>query len=133
MITALDSSVILDVLIDDPVFADKSARAIKSAAGKGQLIVSECVLSEIYPVLNSEAKIVQLLSDWDLVFVASSQKSALLAGQLFSLYLSRGGANKRTVPDFLIGAHAQIHADQLLARDRGYFRDYFEKLIVVVP
>jgi hypothetical protein len=52
---------------------------------------------------------------------------------MFALYLERGGKRGRVVPDFLIAAHAQNHASGLLARDRGYYRDYFTHLKIIEP
>ena len=127
MVTAVDSSVLLDVLLDDPQHASQSISALRQAATEGSLIICETVLAEIVPTLSA-SDLPQFLSDWSLGFVPSSQASATLAGEMFSAYLKRGGKRGRVVPDFLIAAHAQVHAQRLLARDRGYYRDYFTQL-----
>lgn len=133
MRTAVDSSVLLDVIADDPAFADRSEAALRKAAREGVLVVCECVLAEVCPALP-EGDAVEFLADWQIEFVASTRSSALLAGSMFGKYLRRrphvGG---RVIPDFLIGAHASLLADRLLARDRGYLRDYFGKLKLMTP
>jgi predicted nucleic acid-binding protein len=132
MITAVDSSVLLDVLCDDPEHAHRSGTALYKAMGAGRLILCECVLAEIRPAL-SEADLRLFLKDWRLEFIPSTFESALLAGKNFEHFLKRGGREGRVMPDFLIGAHAQFHADCILARDRGYLRDYFKGLKVIMP
>ena len=127
MATAIDSSVLLDVLLADVQHAETSEAALRAAAAHGGLIISEVVVAEIAPVLAG-ASIHEFLSDWQIKFVPSSVASAALAGEMFRIYLERGGKRGRVVPDFLIAAHAQIHAEGLLARDRGYYRDYFHDL-----
>ena len=133
MISALDSSVILDVLTANPAYADASESVLRQAATDGKLIICECVLAEICPALKDTHAVLEFLADWQIEFVPSSAESALLAGHHFARYLARGGRSGRIVADFLIGAHAQTHADRLLARDRGYLRDYFDKLTVITP
>jgi hypothetical protein len=131
MISALDSSVILDVLTADPKFADTSEALLRQAATDGKLVIGECVLAEIAPAFKDERALREFLADWEIEFVSSSRESAILAGCNFARYLARGGRTGRIVADFLIGAHAMFHADRLLARDRGYLRDYFPKLTVL--
>ena len=127
MVTAVDTSVLLDVLLNDPQHAPTSLAALYRAAAEGSLAICNVALAEIVPVLAT-GDIPQFLADWKLAFLPSTQAVAVLAGEMFRVYLDRGGKRGRVVPDFLIAAHAQELADRLLARDRGYYRDYFKQL-----
>lgn len=133
MITAVDTSVILDVLTDDRAFAAVSEAALRRARREGKLIVCECVIAEVIPSLGDRIRFAELLADWQLEFSSMTIEGAMLAGEHFGTYLARGGTARRVIPDFLIGAHAAIAADRLLARDRGYLRDYFSSLTVWDP
>ena len=133
MITAVDSSVILDVVTNDPDFADRSERVLRRASAEGRLVVSECVLAETRPAFDSRDEFEEFMNDWQLDFVPSSRESATKAGEQFAAYLERGGKGGRVLADFLIGAHALVHADRILARDRGYLRGHFSELTMLDP
>jgi predicted nucleic acid-binding protein len=121
VISAVDSSVILDVLADAPPFADASETVLRQASLEGKLIVCECVIAEVYPAINDVDAFNEFIADWQFEFVPSSSESAELAGRYFASYLKRGGRARRVLPDFLIASHALVHADRLLARGRDYF------------
>ena len=106
MISSVDSSVILDVLSNDPKFADGSEQILRQALFQGQLVICECVLAEIYSAVGTQKRFDEFLIDWQLDFIPSSRESAALAGASFSRHLRRGGRKNRVVADFLIVAHA---------------------------
>ena len=133
MTTAIDTSVLLDILVDDRQFAPASDAALSRARAEGRLIVSECVIAELRPALNSGKDLLSFLNDLGIEFVPSSLESATLAGSVYVQYLKNRGPSRRVLPDFLIAAHARCFADRLLARDRGYYREYFEGLEVYEP
>ena len=55
----------------------------------------------------------------------------MLLGIAWVQYKKAGGKRERILADFLIGAHAQIHADRLLTRDRGFYKKYFKHLKII--
>ncbi|UCF98274.1 MAG: hypothetical protein JSV89_01760 [Spirochaetaceae bacterium] len=87
MISALDTSVILDVLVANNPFCDSSIQAIRKARSEGKLIVGECVVAEIFPTLENEEAITELMLDWQIHFVPLSLEGAMLASKHFSSYL----------------------------------------------
>jgi len=132
MTTAVESSVLLDVLAGTAEASQLAADTLALCAAQGRLIVCETVLAEVTPEIGAEL-VDDFLSDWQIEFAPSSAASAVLAGRMHSDYLRRGGRRGRVVPDFLIGAHALTHANRLLTRDAGFSRDYFKGLTIIPP
>ena len=109
MLTAVDSSVLLDVLTNSAAHGDASEYALRQASGEGGLIICECVLAEIRPAFATSGQLDEFLADWELRFVPSSRESALLAGEIFAAHLRRTRKHGGIIADFLIGAHAKVH------------------------
>lgn len=133
MLTAVDSSVLLDVLTKSAAYGDSSEHALRQASGEGALIICECVPAEIRPAFATSGQVDEFLTDCELRFVPSSRESALLTGEIFAAYLRRTRKHGGIIADFLVAAHTKIHGDRLLARDRGYLRDYLSSVKLLIP
>ena len=120
MRTALDSSVLLDVILDDARHADKSEAAIRESAVNGAILVGECVIAEIRPALG-DGDLARLMADWNIQFQPSSLESSALAGEMYLEFLRRrrSQAKHRVLPDFLIGASTHSLAEAQAAQDSG--------------
>ncbi len=130
---AVDSSVLLDVLTDDPKFAAASAASIAQALAHGEVVVCDAVVAEVQCMLDTRDTAMEALAEFGFRFVPTSEQAAVRAGHMQRRFRDRGGRRDRVVADFLIGAHALLQCQGLITRDAGFFRDYFKGLKVIVP
>lgn len=133
MITAVDTSVLLDVILDDPSYRAASVAALRRARGDGALIVCPVVWAEVRAALTRPDAIAEVFANAGIAFDPFDQETANLAGDLWRAYRRQGGKRTTLVPDFLVGAHAMVRAGRILSRDRGFLRHYFEALTAVDP
>ena len=129
---ALDSSVLIDLLGDGPR-AETASQAVSNALHQGPVVLCEVVLAEVCTAVKSGSDVLQSLEDAGLSYDAIESKAALRAGEMQRRYRQRGGRRERTIPDFLVGAHALLQCDALITFDAGFFRDYFKGLKLIVP
>ncbi|MBN1961932.1 MAG: PIN domain-containing protein [Deltaproteobacteria bacterium] len=133
MITAIDSSVLFDVILNDPKYCSPSLASLQRANSEGSLIVCPVVWAELRAALKAPETIAYVLNNANIAFDPFDQKCTDLAGDLWCKYRRNGGKRSQLIPDFLVGAHAQIRADRILTRDRGFLRRYFNPLVVIEP
>ncbi len=133
MITAVDTNVLIDVFCNDPKFAAASADALRRSIQEGQIVLCEIVAAELAAVFPSTKAFEYAIGKLSIEFSPIAIETAVYAGKIWRRYHAQGGGPTRVIADFLIAAHAQHQCDQLLTRDRGFYRTYFKKLRVVAP
>ncbi|MFQ5740040.1 MAG: type II toxin-antitoxin system VapC family toxin [Acidobacteriota bacterium] len=134
MRTAVDSSVLLDVLGADPNFGERSREALRRAYDAGALIACDVVWSEVRAHFAASRAFHEALSVLGVRFESLSSEAAEGAGDLWRRCCQRQGCPRdRVVADFLVGAHALHQAEALLTRDRGFYRQEFSGLRILDP
>ena len=133
MITAVDTSILLDVFLPDKIFADASSRLLKMAYDEGALIMCDIVYAELVPQFEERSMLDNTLATINVNLSSVDTEIVCLAGKKWGEYRKSGGTRKRIITDFLIGAHAVIKAERFLTRDRGFYRSYFPGLTILSP
>jgi predicted nucleic acid-binding protein len=131
--TLVDTNVLIDVLSDDPVWLDWSIAALVQRSALGPLFVNEVVFAELSVQMESEADLRQTLAELKIVLARAPMPALFLAGKTYERYRAAGGVRTGVLPDFFIGAHAEIARSPILTRDVRRYRTYFPEVELIAP
>ena len=131
--TLIDTNVLLDVVTNDPDWADWSIDQLETAALRGPLLINDVVYAELSVRYERVERLEAFLTEAGLDLVAMPRSALLLAGKVFQTYRKAGGTRSGVLPDFFIGAHAAVEGWPLVTRDAGRYRSYFPKVTLIAP
>jgi len=132
-VTLVDSNVLVDVIGKDSRWLAWSVQQLDRRAALGPLYYNEIVYSELAVKSKSEAALDEALQVVGAEFNPIPKSALFLAAKVFGQYKTAGGRRTSNLPDFFIGAHAQVTGLPLLTRDVRRYRTYFPDIKLIAP
>jgi predicted nucleic acid-binding protein len=131
--TLVDSNVLIDIFQSGSPWFGWSSRQIGAAHDAGPVVINAVIAAEVAGEFSSIDEFEkQVMSPFwlreEIPFLA-----AYHAGSVHREYRLKGGPRERTLPDFLVGAHAAARGYRLLTRDARRYRTYFHNLDIIAP
>lgn len=131
--TLVDTNVLLDLVSDDPNWADWSIAKLEAASLSGPLLINDVVYAELSVRYGRIEDLDAFVDAAGLEITPMPRAALFLAGKVFTQYRKSGGSRTGVLPDFFIGAHAAVSERPLLTRDVGRYRTYFPALTLITP
>ncbi|MDD2776819.1 MAG: type II toxin-antitoxin system VapC family toxin [Gallionella sp.] len=129
----VDTNVLIDVLEDDPVWADWSITQLRTQAKIHRLAINGVIYAELSQTFSTVDLLDKTLENLQLSLLEIPRPALFLAGKAFVHYRKRGGNKLNVLSDFFIGAHAATSGYPILTRDIRRYATYFPSAKLISP
>ena len=129
----VDSNVILDIFLDDPVWAEWSESILNETSATKPLYINPIVYSEVSIGFERIETLESAINRGGFQMLDLPKEALFLAGKAFVKYRKRKGIKRSVLPDFYIGAQAAILNLDLITRDVSRYRTCFPSVNLISP
>jgi predicted nucleic acid-binding protein len=131
--TLVDSNILLDIISVEQAWNGWSSRRLQIAADEGDVIINHVIYAEASIRFVDQGSFESLIQGTRIVKEQLPWEAAFAAGKAHGNYRRSGGTRERTLPDFFVGAHAQVRNYRILTRDARRYRMHFPALEIIAP
>ena len=129
----VDTNVLVDVLQDDPQWADWSIAQLRAQSKIRRLAINPLIYAELSLTFSTVEALDEAIDGLALTMVEVPRGALFLAGKAFVRYRRQGGRKANVLADFFIGAHAAVSGYPLLTRDVRRYVSYFPGVKLISP
>jgi hypothetical protein len=129
----VDTNVLIDVLEDEPEWADWSIAQLRAQAKVHSLIINPIIYAELSLTFSKVEALDEAIENLGLTVLELTRPALFLAGKAFAQYRRQGGKANNVLADFFIGAHAAVLGCPLLTRDARRYQTYFPRVELITP
>ncbi len=129
----VDTNVLVDVLEDDPDWADWSVAQLKAQSTVHRLAINPVIYAELSLTFETFEVLDSVLDSMGIRMIEIPKPALFLAGKAFVQYRRSGGVKANVLGDFFIGAHAAVAGLPVLTRDARRYRTYFPTVKLITP
>lgn len=129
----VDTNVLVDVLEDDPEWAEWSIGQLRAQSKVHPLAINPVIYSELSLAFSTVEALDDTIENLGLAVLELPRPALFLAGKAFVQYRRQGGTKHNVLADFFIGAHAAVLGCQLLTRDARRYQSYFPSVKLITP
>ena len=129
----VDTNVLVDVLENDPDWADWSIGQLRAQAQIHRLVINPVIYAELSLTFSSVEALDEALAQMQIALIEIPKTALFLAGKAFVKYRRQGGTKTNVLADFFIGAHAAVAKLPVLTRDVARYESYFPTVQLVAP
>lgn len=129
----VDSNIILDILLDDPNWADWSETVLADVSQSSTLYINQIIYTEVSIAFQKIEELESALNNGGFKLLEIPKEALFLAGKVYLRYRRSMGTKQSPLPDFYIGAQAAVLGMDLITRDEGRYRTYFPTVRIMCP
>ena len=129
----VDTNVLVDVLTNDPTWAEWSISQLRAQAQIYRLVINPVIYAELSLTFRTVESLDDTLAILQIPVVETPKPALFLAGKAFMQYRRQGGTKTNVLADFFIGAHAAVSGFPVLTRDVRRYGSYFPTVKLVAP
>ena len=129
----VDTNVLVDVLENDPEWADWSISQLRAQSKVHRLAINPVIYAEMSLTFSTVEALDKTIDALELTMIELPRAALFLAGKAFVRYRRKGGTKTNVLSDFFIGAHAAVTGHHLLTRDTKRYATYFPSVKLIAP